>query len=158
MHWVLFSIYQYVSWYSPALTVTSSLPPPLRTPSAVTCSSACLYSGESPWPRFRWILLPAPNRVVCTLLLVPNPHCARTSSLWPTSPWQQLHNALMMQQQQRLMKCSCTLIHIGFTPHPLYSHSPCTALHAEEGTIKHRYEDVLSFLPLFKSFHQWLKG
>ena len=52
---------------------------------------------------------------------------------------------------------SYILVLLPLTPHPLYPHSPCTALHAEEGTIKHSYEDVLSVLPLFKSFHQWLE-
>ncbi len=73
--------------------------PPLCTPSAVTCASACLCCGESWWPRFSRSLLPTPVQAVCTPLPAPNPHCARTSVLWPTSPWQQLHNAQTMQQR-----------------------------------------------------------
>lgn len=73
-----------------------------RRPCVVSCTSDCLCFVESWWPRFNLSLLLAPAQAVCSQLPAPNPHCACTSALWPTSPWQRLHRTLTMQQ--RLVK------------------------------------------------------
>lgn len=77
-------------------------------PSALTTSPFCLCSEESQWPRFnqRWFLFFLPSAPSILELFAaqppaPNPRCASTSALWPTSPWKQLHNALTVHPRPR---------------------------------------------------------